>query len=79
MVAIAVPEKVHRQDCSTYGGRSRLQVEANLHNLRAAIDKDFDQTKPVLMQKYGAEEAKPQEKRCAGLILNRGYTNDDEY
>ncbi|MCG8155919.1 S-type pyocin domain-containing protein [Brenneria goodwinii] len=57
VAAIAVPEKVHRQDSATYGGRNRSQMGPDSHNLRAAIDKDFDQIKPVLMQDYGATEA----------------------
>ena len=56
VAAIAVPEKVHRQDSVTYGGRNRLQMGPDSYNLRAAIDKDFDQIKPVLMQEYGAKE-----------------------
>jgi len=56
VAAIAVPEKVHRQDSATYGGRNRSQMGPDSQNLRAAIDKDFDQIKPVLMQEYGAED-----------------------
>jgi pyocin large subunit-like protein/uncharacterized Zn-binding protein involved in type VI secretion len=57
VAAIAVPEKVHRQDSATYGGRNRSQMGPDSYNLRGAIDKDFDQIKPVLMQEYGAEDA----------------------
>ncbi|ELN2579141.1 pyocin, partial [Enterobacter kobei] len=63
VAAIAVPEKVHRQDSATYGGRNRSQMGPDSQNLRAAIDKDFDQIKPVLMQEYGAEEPQLEEAR----------------
>jgi len=63
VAAIAVPEKVHRQDSATYGGRNRSQMGPDSQNLRAAIDKDFDQIKPVLMQEYGAEESQLEEAR----------------
>ena len=54
--AIAIPANVHRQDSATYGGRNRSQTGPDSENLRAAIDKDFDQIKPVLMRDYGATE-----------------------
>lgn len=56
VAAIAIPANVHRQDSATYGGRNRSQTGPDSENLRAAIDKDFDQIKPVLMRDYGATE-----------------------
>ncbi|ELQ9312212.1 S-type Pyocin family protein [Serratia marcescens] len=58
VAAIAVPEKVHRRDSATYGGRNRTQMGPDSQNLRAAIDKGFDQIKPVLMQEYGSEDTR---------------------
>ncbi|MDV5140393.1 S-type pyocin domain-containing protein, partial [Chimaeribacter arupi] len=57
VAAIAIPEKVHRQESATYGGRNRSQMEFDSYNLRAAINKDFDQIKPILLEEYGATEA----------------------
>ncbi|PLR47004.1 hypothetical protein CYR40_09955 [Chimaeribacter arupi] len=57
VAAIAIPEKVHRQNSATYGGRNRSQMVPDSYNLRVAINKDFDQIKPVLIEEYGATEA----------------------
>jgi hypothetical protein len=57
VAAIAVPEKVHRKDSATYGGGNHSQKELDSYNLRAAIEKDFNQVKPVIMSEYGATEA----------------------
>lgn len=80
VAAIVIPEKVHRCDSAAYRGRNRSQRVPDSYNLRAAIDKDFDQLKPVLLQEYGAEDTRLEaEKICTGSIRNRGYTNDGKY
>ncbi|UYX07840.1 S-type pyocin domain-containing protein [Pectobacterium cacticida] len=56
VAAIIIPAEVHQKISETYGWRNRPQdIERDSHDLRGAVDRNFDAIKPTLKE-YGVTE-----------------------
>ncbi len=56
VAAIIIPAEIHQKISETYGYRNKLQdIERDSHDLRGAVDRNFDAIKPTLKE-YGVTE-----------------------
>ncbi|WGL29350.1 S-type pyocin domain-containing protein [Pectobacterium brasiliense] len=56
VAAIIIPAEIHQKISETYGNRNRPQdIERDSHDLRGAVDRNFDAIKPTLKE-YGVTE-----------------------
>ncbi|MEI0694350.1 S-type pyocin domain-containing protein [Pectobacterium aroidearum] len=56
VAAIIIPAEIHQKISETYGNRNRPQdIERDSHDLRGAVDRNFDAIKPPLKE-YGITE-----------------------
>ncbi|PWC20621.1 S-type Pyocin domain-containing protein, partial [Brenneria roseae subsp. roseae] len=56
VAAIIIPAEIHQKISETYGKRNRPQnIEQDFHDLRGAVDRNFDAIKPSLKE-HGATE-----------------------